>query len=208
MTRQRISDNASRPKPSDSRDRFLTAATMLFRRQGYNGTGLKQLVEQGRAPVGSFYHFFPGGKLELSLAAIDRTRERYEALLDRVFRQTEDTAAAAIEWFAMAARALEESDFADGCPIGTVACEVASTHDEIRVASAAVFASWRARVAAQLVDEGVAALRARQLAMFAVAALEGAILLARNERDVAPLRDTGEVVGDVLRTAVGSAGGA
>jgi hypothetical protein len=54
-------------------------------------------------------------------------------------------------------RALEESDFTDGCPIGTVACEVASTHDEIRRARAAVFA---------------------------VAGLEGAIPLARNERDV------------------------
>ena len=105
----------------------------------------------------------------------------------------------------MAARALEESDFADGCPIGTVACEVASSHDEIRKASAAVFASWRARVAAQLVGEGVAAQRARQLAMFAVAALEGAILLARNDRDVAPLRDTGAVVAEVLRTATRSA---
>jgi AcrR family transcriptional regulator len=184
----------------DTRERFLTAATTLFRRQGYSGTGLKQIVEHGAAPVGSFYHFFPGGKEELALAAIMRTHERYDALLDRVFASTEDTAAAASVWFAMAAKALEDSDFADGCPIGTVACEVASTQEKIRVAGGAVFASWRARVAERLRGEGVDAEQAARLAVFAVAALEGAILLARNNRDIAPLRDTGAVVAATLRT--------
>jgi endonuclease YncB( thermonuclease family) len=90
-------------------------------------------------------------------------------------------------------------------PIGSVACEVASAHDEIRRASAAVFTSWRARVSAQLVAEGVNAQRSGQLAMFAVVGLEGAILLARNERDATALRDTGEVVAEALRTAIRSA---
>jgi hypothetical protein len=87
----------------------------------------------------------------------------------------------------------------EGCPIGTVACEVASTNDELRQASAVVFASWRARVIDQLIVEGVTVDRARRLASFAVASLEGAILLARNARDLAPLHDTGDVVAEVLR---------
>ncbi|WP_153065138.1 TetR family transcriptional regulator, partial [Mycobacterium avium] len=39
-----------------TRERFLTAATGLFRRQGYSGTGLKQIVAESRAPLGSLYH--------------------------------------------------------------------------------------------------------------------------------------------------------
>ncbi|WP_455410071.1 TetR/AcrR family transcriptional regulator [Streptomyces hiroshimensis] len=35
---------------------------MLFRRNGYSGTGLKRIAAEADAPFGSIYHFFPGGK--------------------------------------------------------------------------------------------------------------------------------------------------
>jgi AcrR family transcriptional regulator len=184
-----------------TRDRFLIAATGLFRRQGYSGTGLKQIVTESSAPLGSLYHFFPGGKQDLALQAIGHTAERYEQLLDRVFTETADIGQAAVKWFNWAARALEESDFADGCPIGTVACEIASSNEALRQASQSVFDSWRSRVATQLAAEGVKPAQARQLAMFAVASLEGAIMLGRIQRSTQPLRDTGRVVAQTLRAA-------
>jgi AcrR family transcriptional regulator len=184
-----------------TRDRFLAAATGLFRRQGYSGTALKEIVAGGGAPLGSLYYFFPGGKQQLALEAIAATAARYEQLLDRVFSTTPDAAAAAIEWFKMAARALEDSDFADGCPIGTVACEIASSNEALRQASDEVFSSWRARVAAQLGSEGIKPAQARRLSMFAVASLEGAIMLARIQRSTLPLRETARVVADTLSAA-------
>ncbi|PQM48248.1 putative HTH-type transcriptional regulator YxaF [Mycobacterium talmoniae] len=187
-----------------TRDRFLAAATGLFRRQGYSATPLKQIIAEGGAPLGSLYYFFPGGKQELAVEAIRRTAERYEHLLDRVFDEAGDTASAATAWFALAARALEDSDFADGCPIGTVACEVASSNEPLRQASDAVFVAWRTRVADQLIGEGVKPAEARRLSVFAVASLEGAIVLARTQRSTQPLRDTGRVVADTLRRATRS----
>lgn len=184
-----------------TRERFLNAATGLFRRQGYSGTGLKQIVADSTAPLGSLYHFFPGGKQDLALQAIERTAQRYEQLLDRVFAETPDTGQAAAQWFDWAARTLEETDFADGCPIGTVACEIASSNEALREASQVVFDSWRSRVTAQLVAEGVTTARARRLATFAVASLEGAIMLGRVQRSTQPLRDTGRVVAETLRAA-------
>jgi AcrR family transcriptional regulator len=184
-----------------TRDRFLSAATGLFRRQGYSGTGLKQIVAESSAPLGSLYHFFPGGKQDLALQAIARTAERYQELLDRVFTETADAGQATVKWFGWAARALEETDFADGCPIGTVACEIASSNDALRQASQAVFDSWRSRVALELVVEGLSPVQARRLATFAVASLEGAILLGRVQRSTQPLRDTGRVVAETLRAA-------
>lgn len=186
-----------------TRDRFLTAATGLFRRQGYSGTGLKQIVAESRAPLGSLYHFFPGGKQDLAVQAISQTAERYQQLLDRVFSESADIGQAAVKWFNWAARALEETDFADGCPIGTLACEIASSNEALREASHVVFDSWESRVAAQLIDAGVSAARARRLATFAVASLEGAIMLGRVQRSTRPLRDTGRVVVETLRAATG-----
>lgn len=190
-----------------TRDRFLSAATGLFRKQGYSGTGLKQIVAESSAPLGSLYYFFPGGKQDLALQAIAHTAERYEELLDRVFAETADSGQAAVKWFGWAARALEQSDFADGCPIGTLACEIASSNDLLRGAAHDVFASWRSRVAAKLTSEGVKPARARRLATFAVASLEGAIMLARVQRSTEPLRETGRVVAETLRVATQPAKG-
>jgi AcrR family transcriptional regulator len=187
---------------SDTRTRFLDAGTQLFRQQGYTATGVKQLVELGGAPLGSLYHFFPGGKEQIALEGIERAAQRYEVLLERVLARYPDVGAAALAWFSMAAAALRESDFRDGCPIGTLTGEVAVSHDALREAGHAVFAAWQRRVAARLKEAGLTAREARRLATFSVAALEGAILLARAQRSTNPLTETGRVVAETLRRAV------
>ena len=50
---------------SITKDRIIDSSAELFRRQGYTGTGVKQIVAAASAPFGSIYHFFPGGKEEL-----------------------------------------------------------------------------------------------------------------------------------------------
>jgi AcrR family transcriptional regulator len=191
---------------SDTRTRFLDAGTQLFRRQGYSATGVKQLVELGQAPLGSLYHYFPGGKEQVALEGIERAAGRYEVLLERVFARYPDVGDVALAWFAMAATALRQSDFRDGCPIGTLAGEVAVTHDALRDAGRSVFTDWQRRVAARLREVGLSAREARRLATFAVASLEGAILLARVQRSTNPLTDTGRVVAETLRRAVSNTG--
>jgi AcrR family transcriptional regulator len=44
-----------------TKERIVGTTGELFRRQGYTGTGLKQIVAEAAAPFGSIYHFFPGG---------------------------------------------------------------------------------------------------------------------------------------------------
>ncbi|HEU5448348.1 MAG TPA: TetR/AcrR family transcriptional regulator, partial [Acidimicrobiia bacterium] len=51
-----------------TRDRIVAAAAQLYGRYGYTGVGLKQVAAESGAPIGSLYHFFPGGKEELAAA--------------------------------------------------------------------------------------------------------------------------------------------
>ena len=48
----------------------MDSTAELFRRQGYAGTGLKQILADANAPFGSLYHFFPGGKEQLGAETI------------------------------------------------------------------------------------------------------------------------------------------
>jgi TetR/AcrR family transcriptional repressor of lmrAB and yxaGH operons len=94
----------------------------------------------------------------------------------------------ALELFA---QQLVASDFRSGCPVATVALDAAGESEQIREACAAAYASWRELLVEFLARQGVSAERAPGLATTVLAAVEGALLLARTQRDVAPLRQVG-----------------
>ncbi len=58
------------PNIAKHKDNIVVAAMSLFRRQGYASTGLNQILQESGAPKGSLYHYFPGGKEQLGLAAV------------------------------------------------------------------------------------------------------------------------------------------
>ena len=170
-----------------TRDRILYASAELFRRQGYAGTGLKQIATEARAPFGSVYHFFPGGKEQLADDVLRTGGRFFLALYVAIAGAAPDFPTAVGDFFAGAAQTLEATDFADACPIATVAGEIASTHELLRAATADVFESWLAAVAEDAVEAGVPAGRARPLALSVLAVLEGAFLLSRSLRSTEPM---------------------
>lgn len=127
---------------SDTRERILDSSGELLRRQGYVGTGVKQIVEEAGAPFGSLYHFFPGGKEELGAETIRRSGALYGQLLGELIGPEVDLESGVRAFFAGAAETLRETDYADACPIATVALEVSSTNEELRRACADVFEAW------------------------------------------------------------------
>src|SRR6185312_16348333 len=105
-----------------TRDRILFATAELFRRQGYNGTGLKQVVAEADAPFGSLYHHFPGGKAELGDEVIRKAGAFFQAMMTAIYDSVDGTAEDAIRVsFRSAGETLEATDFEDACPIATVA---------------------------------------------------------------------------------------
>src|SRR5215470_15932717 len=140
---------------SGTRARIVQSSAELFRRQGFTGTGVKQIVAEARAPFGSVYHFFPGGKEELGAEAIRWSGALYGQLIDEFFTPGADPAAAVREFFAAAAATLAETGYADACPIATVALEVSSASEPMREACAEVFSSWISVTADRLAAAGI-----------------------------------------------------
>src|SRR5260370_34466566 len=160
-----------------TRDRFLTATNESFRRRGYNGTSLKHVTAAAQAPTGSLYHFFPGGKDQLASEVITTSGAAYRELFEAIADAAASPGDAVTDFFDGAALVLEETDFIDPCPIGTVAREVASTNEPLRRATERVFQSWIDAASTRLVAAGIADDEARRLATAIVAALEGGFVL-------------------------------
>jgi AcrR family transcriptional regulator len=169
-------------EPPTTKQRILDATAALFMRYGYTGTGLKQIVADANAPFGSLYHHFPGGKQELGVQVIHRSGAMYEELVMSVFDAAADPVTGVRDCFAGAAAVLEATDYADACPIETVALEVASSNEPLRMATAEVFEHWTAAAAVRFAAAGIDDGTARELAIFFISQLEGAFVLARAAR--------------------------
>lgn len=184
-----------------TKDRILETTAEHFRRYGYTGTGLKQIVAGAKAPFGSVYHFFPGGKEQLGEEVIRRSGRMYQELVEAVFDQASDPVSGTSDCFAAAAETLRETDFADACPIATVALEVASANDTLRQATAEVFESWISSASGRFVDAGLPDEEARELAVSILAILEGAFVLSRATRSTEPIETAGRTATAAVRAA-------
>ena len=189
--------------PSTTKDRILDSTAELFRRQGYTGTGMKQIAADAAAPFGSVYHFFPGGKEELGAEVIRTSGRMYMQLFVAVIAEfPEDLLGAVGGFFSGAAETLRETDYADACPIATVALEVASTNETLRIATADVFGEWMDGAGAYFASYGIPRARARELAFSMLSLMEGAFIFCRSMRTTEPMAAAGDAAVALVREAL------
>lgn len=170
-----------------SRDAFIVSTGRLLRRQGYAATGLNEIVSRSGAPRGSLYFHFPGGKEELAAAAMERTGEELRGAIAAVIGSRPRAAESLAVLIDGLAAGLEASGFRDGCPIATVALEASGDSEMVRLAAERIFNSWLRALEEGLAAEGLDSEQAARRALLVLAAIEGALLLARARRDLAPL---------------------
>ncbi|WP_427165309.1 TetR/AcrR family transcriptional regulator [Streptomyces sp. C1-1] len=186
------------------RERMVFSAAQLIRRDGVAATGMRDVAAHAEAPRGSLQHYFPGGKEQLVNEAVGwagryagRRVARFLAALDEptpsglfaeMVRQWTDE--------------YESAGFAAGCPVAAATVDCAESVPSTREAAAAAFATWTTPVARALADMGVPEERAGALATLMISALEGAVLIARAERDVRALTTVTRELGPLLDAAV------
>lgn len=185
--------------------RIVVAMGELLRRQGYAGTGIKQLAEASGAPVGSIYHHFPGGKSEIAARVLRTTGAAYIQLLPLLLDPYEDLVTGVSAFFDTAADEMESSGWMNLCPVGTVTGEVADTEPALRAVAAEVIDSWVADGTAYFVARGLTPADARSTTYALISALEGAFVLARGLRSAEPLRAAGRAMATAV-AALGVAG--
>jgi AcrR family transcriptional regulator len=179
------------------RDRLLLAAESLLREAGMAGTGIKDVVKRSGAPIGSLYHYFPGGKTQLVSEALEVHAGRSKALIARFFTGKASAATAVRRLFDSAAQGFDRAGADKGCAIGAVSLDLQEGDSEARRICEATFEAWVALIAPHLPFPN----RSTQVsfAVTIVAALEGAFVLARAARSGAPFRDVGKSLAAALR---------
>ena len=173
-----------------TRDRILDTATTLIFEHGVTGTTLDDVRATAGVSKGQLYHYF-ADKDELIHAVIDRTIQQ---VLDAQPRLTKlSTWSAISSWLDDLVQLQVDRHAVGGCPIGSLAGELAETDELTRAELAAGFDRWETPL-----REGLEQMRAEgklrrnadpgRLATATLAAIQGGLVLTQTRRDPQQLR--------------------
>lgn len=130
---------------------------------------------------------FPDGKAELAIEAVTAAGRAIGEGIEFLLESSDDVGEAVGRVLDFLAADLRESDFQHGCPVGTVALDIASCSEPIRLACSEIFDEWLEKIERRLRVAGWSEQAAADQAFVIVSGTEGALILARSRRDAAPV---------------------
>jgi TetR/AcrR family transcriptional regulator, transcriptional repressor for nem operon len=177
-------------KGEQTRERIVAAAARLIFERGVAGTSIEDVKIAAGVSSSQLYHYF-GDKQALVHAVIahqsDAILAAQEPLLGKL-----DSLDALRAWRDQAVAIEHQLQFRGGCPIGTLAGELAEADPAAREDIAKGFARWEEAIA-----QGIAAMHERgelpadvdpdRLALALLAAHQGGLVLTQVRRDATPL---------------------
>lgn len=173
-----------------TREAILLAASRAIQLRGYQGTSLDALLRESGIGKGNFYYHFRS-KEDLGYAILDQIMDAFlHETLDPCFADRGGEPLAQIRCFLDRVLELKRAqNGAGGCPLGSLASELADVHEGFRARLAAVFSAWGARLTRALEEargRGTVGPECQpaSVAQFLVASLEGAMLMAKLAKDV------------------------
>lgn len=174
---------------SSTRERLVETARQLFWTQGYQATGVAEILREAGVNSGSLYYFYRT-KEQLLLAVLDRYAELLgPEVMEPVFARARDPISRIFGVLAVYREGLEKTGYRQGCPIGNLALEMSEKSEAVRKKIAENFENWRAVIRRCLEDAGdrlVPDLDRDQLATFILTVMEGAVMQCRAFRSIAP----------------------
>jgi TetR/AcrR family transcriptional regulator, lmrAB and yxaGH operons repressor len=171
--------------PRDSKDRMVRSAASLIGSRGVSATSFTEVLAASGSPRGSIYYHFPSGKEQLTRDAVQLVAGH---VLARQASCRATTPRGVLDCFiGMWREVVVASHGSAGCAVAGVAVDTTPDQADLLDLVRASFRSWVDLLADQFAATGLHAGRCRPVAVATVAGLEGALILCRAERGVAPL---------------------
>jgi AcrR family transcriptional regulator len=175
--------------PSDTRDRILSAAALLFQEHGYHGTGVASILDAAEVNSGSLYHFFDTKEALLEGVVEHHLRRLEPMILDPAEAAHHDPVERIFIALEHYRRTLLGSGLANGCAVGRIALEIGEDEPGVRALVERYFSVWTARVEGWLESAGArlpAGTDRAALAHVVLATTQGGIMLARSATSIEP----------------------
>jgi TetR/AcrR family transcriptional repressor of nem operon len=182
-----------------NRDRILSEGLRVVHQQGFGGASVRDIVGAAGVPQGSFTNHFASkeafGLEVLNLYYASAKARMAETLLDESLAPL----ARLRKWVGVIKTAIGENDSKVGCLLGNFSAEATNCDGCIRKRLAEIFDEMQATIATCLeaavkAGELPAGYRCMDTAGFILSSMQGAILLAKAHRDLAPITQFEQVL--------------
>lgn len=183
-----------------TRDFFVERTRYLLAQQGSPDVSLSTVLDACEANKGSLYHFFPGGKDELVIAAVEKQARCAIAMNQELLLNSDSTADAVFSIVNSLARAMNASDFSLCLPFSAVGAISGDASKNLRSACSETLIKLESLFANALKTEGVSLKTSREVASVIVSTIEGALLQARTRHTIAPLKNAATVLRALLQS--------
>lgn len=192
--------SAQKTGKTGTKERMLQAAVELMAERSAAGVTLDEVITRSGAPRGSVYYYFPEGRAQLVAEALERAGQITGAMIAEAFS---DGPARGIELYVQYwTNILRHKDFGASCPVASAAIGGGDIDSSLIPQANAVFGEWQELIASGLTGMGITGVRAVGLATLIVASIEGGLILARANRDTAPLERVQEELEQILGQAL------
>lgn len=176
----------------NTRERIIEAGARIIHKNGFNNTGIKEILDEVGVPKGSFYFYFKN-KEDFGLQVLEHFTARFGAMAREVIEQPGVSPLLRLKRLQRSFRDFFEAQHCTlGCPVGNLAQEMGDLSpafaERLSTAVDAMAAMYRGLlVEAQRVGEISRDIDARETAYFIVAGWHGALLQMKVKKDIGPL---------------------
>lgn len=173
------------------REQILRHTARLIAERGVAATSLDDVIAAAGVSKSQLYHYFFDRDDLIEAAVAYRCDEFMGQLTEQI--AAVDSLAALCRWLDLSVQTFAAGGCVGGCPMGSLAGELAEHNAGARARLAAAFDTWERALAAafeRMRDRGEldASASPQRLATALLAALEGGLLLSQLRRDVSSLR--------------------
>ncbi len=180
---------------SHTKEKIIEAGTIVLLRKGFNGAGLKEILDAANVPKGSFYHFFKNKEAFGKEALIHYSNE-FKPVLQQFLIDSKQPPIQRIPIFfqTMADIFEQEKECKGGCLVGNIAQELADINPSLRSCILQIMASWNDYLThcldeAQKAGELSPNTDTKALAEFILNSWEGALLKMKIVSSPKPLQN-------------------
>ncbi len=177
-----------------TKDRLVQTAALLFRKKGYDGVGLAEILSAANAPKGSLYHHFPNGKADLAMAAATWASDGMLQIIDSAFADAGSFEQGATTLCYKIAKFFDVTGGSDGCPVSSILID-GSGDASFRAELARILEGWVDRVAVHGRRLGLDAETASSRARVVMIGIEGAWVICRAQSSAEQLRQIPDLLG-------------
>jgi len=184
----------------DKKEMILREAEILFAEKGYYGLGLSQLLARCQIPKGSFYYYFPGGKIQLIEEVLQYSYQRMRGRIDEWMAKETSAVAAFSRMADRLTVSVTNHRHLASMLMSMIAIESVYLDERVNKACRDIYTDWQLFYASHIERFGYSREESRIKAQAVFALIHGSLISSWIKQDPADLQMAKMAIGDILKS--------